>query len=328
MRAIRTRRFEPFPTVCLLLLASAVAVPAAALPPTPDEARLRAAFDELDRTRPDVMVSNGAGGMQPAIRCGTPTPSAEWRAAVEESLALTRELFPEPEARARTFDVAFHIIRKANGEGDMPDEMVQAQIDVLNEAYDAANFTFNLASIDRKTKKKWFNKCDREGPFIKMTNNRAIDPAHTINIYSCGPPGGLLGFSFLPGTFPEDSVFNAIVLHWATLPGGYYTPFDEGDTGTHESGHFLGLYHTFTPWESTGNGCLAPGDEVADTPYEQYPAPWDECAVGRDTCPQAGNDPVRNYMDYSGDPCINKFTAKQRRRMNEMIDLFRPSLSQ
>jgi hypothetical protein len=284
-----------------------------------DAARLEEFFEEIRQREPDVLVGNGAGGMEPAIRCGTPSGDPQWRAAIEEGLGLWREMFPGAQERARTFDVAFHIVHKKNGVGNIPDEMVMEQIDVLNDAYDAADFHFNLASLDRKVKKKWFKKCHREGPFIKMTNALAIDPAHRINIYTCGPGGGLLGFAILPGFIPEESPQNAVVLHFETLPGGAFFPYDEGDTGTHECGHYLGLLHTFQ------NGCTPPGDEVSDTKYEAIPAFG--CPVGRDTCPQSGTDPVRNYMDYSDDACMNKFTSGQRKRMNDMLDLFRPSLS-
>jgi hypothetical protein len=80
-------------------------------------------------------------------------------------------------------------------------------------------------------------------------------------------------------------------------------------------GHWLGLYHTFQ------GGCSAPGDQIADTPPESSPAYG--CPVGRDTCSGGGADPIRNYMDYSDDSCMNMYTPDQKRRMKQQWASFR-----
>lgn len=76
-----------------------------------------------------------------------------------------------------------------------------------------------------------------------------------------------------------------------------------------------GLYHTFQ------NGCAGAGDAVEDTPYSAGPS--EGCPVHRDTCPQPGEDPVRNFMDYSDDSCMRSFSVGQHQRVEQMWKQYR-----
>jgi hypothetical protein len=128
-----------------------------------------------------------------------------------------------------------------------------------------------------------------------------------LNIYVTGLSDNLLGYS----EFPWDTslVEDGVVLLNASLPGGAAFPYNEGDTATHEVGHWLGLYHTFE------NGCTAPGDGVSDTPYQYDGENIFNCNESDDTCPAPGKDPVHNFMSYGDDPCMDRFTPGQSVRM-------------
>jgi hypothetical protein len=58
---------------------------------------------------------------------------------------------------------------------------------------------------------------------------------------------------------------------------------------------------------------------VSDTPYQDDGNNIYTCLVGDDTCPaKAGLDPVRNFMNYSEDACMNRFTPGQAQLMSNV----------
>jgi hypothetical protein len=151
----------------------------------------------------------------------------------------------------------------------------------------------------------------------------------SLNIYTTN--GDVyLGWATLPFFYKFGPSYDGVVLWWAALPGtglagtstdepdGVLT-YDQGDTGTHEIGHWLGLEHTFGP----GNGCTAPGDKIGDTPTEAEPQFF---CVQRDSCTGSafkGDDPITNFMDYVDDVCMDHFTADQTKRMRKHWHAFR-----
>ena len=201
----------------------------------------------------------------------------------------------------------------------MTDGQIQDQIDVLNAAYAASGFQFVLHSIDRTDNTAWSTHTMGSPAETAMKQALAVDPASTLNFYTGDLGGGLLGYATFPFYYPESSFMHGVVCLYSSLPGGGASPYDEGDTGTHEIGHYLGLYHTFQ------GGCIPPGDEVDDTPYEDSPASG--CPVGRDTCPAAGEDPIHNFMDYSIDSCMTEFTPLQALRMQAMVGYYKPTIA-
>ena len=264
------------------------------------------------------LQSDGQVGI--GYRCGTLPPTVEQEAAVQERID---ELMDTGRAAGISctvyIPVAFHIIRYDSGvTGNVTDQQINDQMDVLNDAYVSTNFQFVLHSIERIDNTAWSQLNAGTDDEVAMKRALAISPATTLNVYTGNNSAGLLGWAYFPDSFPEGNYMHGVVLLYSTLPGGSKESYDEGDTGTHEIGHYLGLYHTFE------NGCSAPGDHIDDTPYEQSAAYG--CPTGRDTCPAPGLDPIENFMDYSDDDCMNHFTDDQSIRIDNMVELYKPSL--
>ncbi|XXX74959.1 zinc metalloprotease [Sorangium sp. So ce134] len=213
--------------------------------------------------------------------------------------------------------VHVHVINKGAGisNGDVPQSMIDAQIAVLNDAYATTRFQFDLASVDRTTNSSWYTM--RLGSSAERQAKRALrqgGPDH-LNLYTANPGGGLLGWATFPSSYSANPTDDGVVVLYSSLPGGSAAPYNQGDTGTHEIGHWLGLYHTFQ------GGCNKANDGVDDTAAERSAAYG--CPMGRDTCANAGVDPITNFMDYTDDACMNSFTAGQTARMSAFWDTYR-----
>jgi hypothetical protein len=265
---------------------------------------------------PDIHFLGQNGSIQRGVRCATPGPSKEMSAFYAEALQSYRSIFGDAAAASQTVNVAFHVVYSGN-QGNVPESMLDAQINVLNAAFASSGFSFVKSSVDRTNDKRWFTTCYGGGE-RKMKAALAIDPDSTLNIYTCSPSGGILGYAYLPCGLRSGDTRDGVVVLYSSLPGGSAAPYNLGDTATHEVGHYLGLEHTFQ------GGCNAPGDQVADTPFEQSAAFG--CPVGRNTCAQAGVDPIENFMDYTDDDCMDTFTSGQAARMQALVAQCRPSL--
>lgn len=151
-------------------------------------------------------------------------------------------------------------------------------------------------------------------------NECAYKPLNYCNIWIIPWDYHIKGFSFYPpktwGVWMKTSAFGQVY--------GYYDSHVR--VLEHEIGHYLGLKHTFHNWASTSClqavdneiDCRLQGDKVCDTP--PTPINW-ECAQ-----PACETADLKNYMDYTNDGCVERFTLGQIHRMHDKTESGRPHL--
>ena len=285
---------------------------------------------------PSAALAVSTGGGLPGLACGPgDTGGGDLFAGRdgrvrEKDLNQTRKDLPAsakgraPAGFAVTVPVYFHVVTDGTL-GALTDRQISSQIAVLNNTFGGGEggpdtgFSFTLAGVTRTNSAVWY--ASRSGGAeheMKKALKQGGDGA--LNVYSTSA-GAYLGWAYLPEiTNTAQAYLDGVVFSWETVPGAsdtFENLYDEGETLTHEVGHWLNLEHTFY------GQCNRTGDFVADTPPQKSPSAG--CPVGKDTCPAPGADPIHNYMDYSDDDCLTEFTAGQTQRMRDAWLFYRAS---
>ncbi|MEM6297074.1 MAG: choice-of-anchor D domain-containing protein, partial [Bacteroidota bacterium] len=182
------------------------------------------------------------------------------------------------------------------------------------QRYDAIAQGWGASPYDRGT--------DIE-PIIKPAT--IWDSRYYFNIWVMDLPGGLLGYAQFPETTllgmgcnarsaqTDGIVSDTRVFGTRDDDPSYllFSGYDRGRTTVHEIGHWLGLRHIW------GDGDCSVDDFCADTPLCDGPNQGvcnDEIA-----CDGVTTEQDENYMDYSGDLCMNIFTQDQKARMRAVL---------
>ncbi|OJD28690.1 peptidase m43 pregnancy-associated plasma-a [Diplodia corticola] len=218
-------------------------------------------------------------------------------------------------------DAYFHIVvskandpRYANWQ-----KMATDQMAVMNTAYNKHGISFTLKGSELTVNPAWAKGDDQNSAAMKKALRKG--PYRALNIYFASDYAGLgtcsmptsIGSNPTPATYSGDGC----VVVADTMPGGGRTKFNLGMTAVHETGHWLGLFHTFN-----GESCDGDGDLIADTPAEKEQTTG--CPASKDSCPdKPGQDPIHNYMDYGWDECYEEFTPGQEARMKQLWGQFR-----
>ena len=261
------------------------------------------------------------------------------------STATNPRAIYDPGAQYQMQVVVHILMDNSCSQGKLTDAQVRSQIAILNEDFQAisgsngsagyaSGIRFALATRDpqgrptsgitRTCNSTYFND---GGSYWQQL---AWDPSRYINIYTNNGGGGLGYVPYLPADGNPGSKGDRVVVAWDTFgknaSGG--APYNLGRTATHEIGHYLGLEHTFTGScaNASAPACYRNGDLICDTNAEAEPV-YSPCSLGSSSsC--GSTDPSDNYMDYSDDQCMRRFTRQQVRRMRCSIESYRAGLIQ
>lgn len=227
--------------------------------------------------------------------------------------------------------VVFHVISEGPTfeEGEVSDDYLIEQIEVLNRAYTgemggfSTPFKFSLGGINRVRNKSWHTISLASEKELEIKTALRMGGAETLNVYLAdivveGEKGKILGYSSLPVLYRVLPEMDGIVLNFRAVPGGPLERYNLGHTLVHEAGHWLGLLHTFT------GGCDGFfTDLISDTARHELPKT--ACPkTDYDSCPNdLGADPSHNHMNYTVDSCRYEFTQGQVDFMTFNAILFR-----
>jgi len=137
--------------------------------------------------------------------------------------------------QATNINVAWHTICKGScsseSDGLVPFFKITRSIEELNTAF-SPYFVFSLAAYDVTVNDDWFQDRDERAMKTALRLGGAMD----LNVYSHSG-GGYLGWATFPSWYEGDPTDDGVVIDHSSVPdsGG---PYGEGDTLTHEVGHW------------------------------------------------------------------------------------------
>ncbi len=243
-----------------------------------------------------------------------------------------------------TIPVIVHVLYNTGAE-NISMEQVLSQINVLNQDFRLLNadrslipaafkgvaadsrIMFCLAKVDpdgrsttginRKATTKTFFTADDAMKFKAQGGADGWDSKRYLNIWVCRIFGRTLGYATPPG---GEAAKDGVVITYNVFgtTGNVTSSFNKGRTTTHEVAHWLGLKHI---WGDDYCG----DDGIDDTPQQKsYNFDCPSFPRMSNCTPVATGDMFMNFMDLTGDACMNMFTQGQKNKMRSAFALNGP----
>jgi hypothetical protein len=114
--------------------------------------------------------------------------------------------------------VHIHVITSSTGEGSVSEAVLNAQIDVLNDAY--GNWSFYIKSMDYTANDAWYTVSYGSQEEIEMKTALRIGSAAELNFYTANIGDGLLGWATFPSDYASSPEMDGVIVLYTSLPGG------------------------------------------------------------------------------------------------------------
>lgn len=308
---------------------------------------------ELNQNRTEIQSSMVVGNKPDTFNCATMVvyekmtkADPDYERSQHELETFTKNYIKNIKSKNRgvvIIPIVVHVVYNTT-EQNIPNAVVQSQIDVLNKDFRRLNadtintpppfkplgsdtqIEFVLAKRDpagnpsigiTRTQTPVVMFQDDQVKYTSIGGHDIWDRDKYLNIWVCNL-SILGGYAQFPGGNPAS---DGIVINYRVFGtiGAVIIPSSRGRVATHEAGHWFNLRHI---WGDADCG----NDFVDDTPTAQ--APNSGCPIfPYVTCSNGPNgDMFTNYMDYTWDNCKNIYTVGQSNRMNACLNGVRSSL--
>ena len=241
--------------------------------------------------------------------CGTTTLNAVSQNANAQSAVVTPLAAQSDGTYA--INIYFHIIRLSNGTGGVNASGLPGLATLITNAYSSHHIKIVNAGYDYINSDTYANFQDALYNNLIAVNNKA----NAINIYLLY--NNPTAYGGKTDAIPGHSIVIANVYALTQVV-------------VHETGHSLGLFHTFHGQESGScpelaneSNCTTCGDYICDTPADPYNPSSGQPYPSNSNCVYTGpvgyTPDVTDYMTYSLPSCLNHFTAGQESRMTSSL---------
>jgi hypothetical protein len=178
---------------------------------------------------------NGAVAL---ARCATPDVKLSKREnrIMRHKVAAVQKTIGRAPTTTVTIQVSFQIISDG-ATGNIPDQYITAQLATLNAAYAPYGFHFVARLTVRIDNAGLHASCASASQSFKNGLRKQEDGPDVLYFYTCAL-NDLLGYATFPWWYADKPLRDGVVNLDQSLPGGSVTNFNEGQTATHEIGHW------------------------------------------------------------------------------------------